>query len=429
VASKLAKWRDERCHAGSKSRTRSAGDRRSESQRDRDRVLYSSAFRRLACITQVVSPSPSDSSHNRLTHALKVAQVGRRIAENLLGTHPRLEVSSSRDAMICVDPEVVEAAGLAHDLGHPPFGHIAEEQLNELALKSGCKDGFEGNAQSFRIVATLEVRGPTPLPGLDLTRATLNAVLKYPCLRDSQGAQKQKFGAYDSEKNVFTWARGALPKTKTLEAQIMDWADDVTYAAHDLEDFYRRNAIPVEKLQADEKEREAVISRMLGRRRIGVTETGQYMDALKNVVDSLPTAKYSGSSMNRQAVRSFVSYFVGRWINATEFRNEALFIKMREWREVRLLQELTWQYVIEDTTLQSLQKYQNRMVQKLFLVFSEDGLDHAHGLVPSSYRERIDAARTVAQKIRLFVDLIASMGEEQLSDSYRALSSVHWTLA
>src|SRR6478609_9031210 len=121
------------------------GDYRAPSQRDRDRVLYSSSFRRLAEVTQVVAANSGYVFHNRLTHSLQVAQVGRRIAEKLNLLQPETKEF--------VDPDVVEAACLAHDLGHPPFGHIAEQKLNELA--GADIDGFEGNAQSFRIVTRL----------------------------------------------------------------------------------------------------------------------------------------------------------------------------------------------------------------------------------------------------------------------------------
>ena len=178
-------------------------DQRTEGQKDRDRILYCSALRRLASVTQVTSPTPSGSTHNRLTHALKVAQVGRRISENLRRKHPDLDPSNVSDRRLAVDPDVVEAAGLAHDLGHPPFGHISEKKLNELAQKEGCEEGFEGNAQSFRIVAALEVRGVSLSPGLGLTRATLNALLKYPSPWDPARGREIKVRRLQRRKTNF----------------------------------------------------------------------------------------------------------------------------------------------------------------------------------------------------------------------------------
>jgi dGTPase len=169
----------------------SSGDYRTAAQRDRDRILYSSSFRRLAEVTQVVAANSGYVFHNRLTHSLQVAQVGRRIAENLNKRQPE-----TRDY---IDPDVVEAACLAHDLGHPPFGHIAEQILNQRTKKFG---GFEGNAQSFRIVTKLASRSPD-YGGLDLTAATLAAILKYPWLRGRNAAKPSKWGAYSSEARDF----------------------------------------------------------------------------------------------------------------------------------------------------------------------------------------------------------------------------------
>src|SRR5262249_18124365 len=146
-----------------------------------------------------------------------------------------------------IDPSVVEAACLAHDLGHPPFGHTAEEALDELAKNFG---GFEGNAQSFRIVTKLAFKS-LKYPGLDLTRATLAAILKYPWLKGQNKQKPDKWGAYASEREDFKFARelGHLaPFQLTVEAALMDWADDVTYSVHDVEDFYRAGRIPMHLL-------------------------------------------------------------------------------------------------------------------------------------------------------------------------------------
>jgi len=147
------------------------GDQRSSGQRDRDRILYTTALRRLAGVTQVVAPGEGHIFHNRLTHTLEVAQIGRRLAEKIV-----VEDRELADALGEIDPEVVEAAALAHDLGHPPFGHITERLLDKLVVDEGDPDGYEGNAQSFRIITKLAIRRENQI-GLNLTRATLNAVL------------------------------------------------------------------------------------------------------------------------------------------------------------------------------------------------------------------------------------------------------------
>jgi dGTPase len=169
----------------------------------------------LAEVTQVVSADSGYVFHNRLTHSLQVAQVGRRLAEKLL---KRLPETTGDLAFEGLDPDVVEAACLAHDLGHPPFGHIAEKELDGLAQRYG---GFEGNAQSFRILSRLAFRS-ADYRGLDLTRATLAAVLKYPWLRGENPENLDKFGAYESERKEFEFARELYPNgyAQTMEAAL-----------------------------------------------------------------------------------------------------------------------------------------------------------------------------------------------------------------
>src|SRR5258706_1848411 len=148
---------------------------------DRDRIVSSPFFARLGGVTQVISPGGSGLLvHNRLTHSLKVAQVARAVAERLT-TDDRF--ASPLTALGGCDPDVVEAAALAHDLGHPPFGHLGEEVLDRLARQRlQLPDRFEGNAQSYRIVTSTEIRGTSTI-GLDLTAAVRAAMLKYPWTR------------------------------------------------------------------------------------------------------------------------------------------------------------------------------------------------------------------------------------------------------
>ena len=228
---------------------------RSAGQIDRDRILYSSAWRRLASVTQVVHSGEGSSFHTRMTHSLKVAQIGRRLAEYLVNwDHTKRPVE--KYGGLC--PDTVESSCLCHDMGHPPFGHIAESELHDCLKNVNAPGGFEGNAQSFRIVTKLSLHRPK-YEGLNLTAATLAGILKYPWVRAATHEERsKKWGVYDSEEDYFRFAReecsletegtDKITAPRALEAAIMDWADDVTYSVHDAEDFYRIGIVPLHHL-------------------------------------------------------------------------------------------------------------------------------------------------------------------------------------
>ena len=295
-------FRDSRLKQASKT---DGGEPRTAAQRDRDRLLYSSALRRLAEVTQVVSPESGYVFHNRLTHSLQVAQVGRRLAERFHVLQPN-EVAESDG----IDPDAVEAACLAHDLGHPPFGHLAEQALN---VKSNMAGGFEGNAQSFRIVARLAFRSPN-YEGLDLSRATLNALLKYPWLRNGNPAITNKWGAYECEERVFDFARAnQVENEPSLEAQIMNIADDITYSVHDMEDFYRAGLIPLHLLSTSDEQERVRFFEDVFRRNSGKSDFAD-RSSMEAAFTDMVTLRfwlreaYTGIREHRAALRGFTGF-------------------------------------------------------------------------------------------------------------------------
>ncbi len=311
---------------------------------------------------------------------------------------------------------------MAHDLGHPPFGHAAEKTLNTLTEQTG---GFEGNAQSFRIVSRLASRSPS-YPGLDLTRAALAAILKYPWLRNQNPDNPKKWGAYESERDDFEFASELLlgVNQPTIEGQLMDWADDITYSVHDLEDFFRAGRMPLHLLATYRSpEQEEFFANVFARRK-GDREFASE-DHLKDVfVDTMIAnfpfrTAYNGSASHRSALRSFTGRMIGRYINAAriEMASEGLMLiidpDLRE--EVKMLKELTWAYVIEGSSLAAQQHGQERIIAELYEMYSKAAGDPKRWTIfPMFYREKLKELQGNLQELRRVpVDLIASMTESQ----------------
>lgn len=424
---------------------------RTPPQRDRDRVLYCSALQRLSSVTQVTAPESGYSFHNRLSHSLKVAQVGRRNAERLQILADRGEVTGlAADLARSVDPDAVEASCLAHDLGHPPFGHIAETVLHEKASLH-VADGFEGNAQSFRIVTQLAVRDGD-IPGLNLTRETLDYLLKYPWRhwpKDPMRCAKRerKWGYYeggDDEKS-FKFARRGWPreaKTKlpqrSLGAEIMDWADDLTYAVHDVDDFFRAGLVPLDRLRGPNdpeiKRFEELLTEVKDSDPMQFPgyEVDELVESVREILSvSGPGEPYRYVAAARADLRELGSRLITRYLEAFMVRNDpgkgvvALSIDPEIVREVTALKMLVAVYVIHRPGLAVVQHGQQMLVKELFdFYFEACAPDRPgnHHLLPPGTKERLEAGRhTSATRARVVVDLISGLTETAAVQLHRRL--------
>ncbi|SFF03833.1 dGTPase [Actinacidiphila alni] len=385
-------------------------------QRDRARVLHSAALRRLAGKTQVVDPGVNSaaavdtSPRTRLTHSLECAQVGRELG-----------------AALGCDPDLVETACLAHDLGHPPFGHNGELVLAEFAEDCG---GFEGNAQSLRLLTRIEPKkfvpdpagGPAPVSvGLNLTRAALDAATKYPWPRGGHpGApDSPKFGAYEDDLPVFGWLRqGAPDDRRCFEAQVMDWSDDVAYSVHDLEDGLQAGHIDPGALRSA-PERAEVFGCAATRYAPPGTDPAELSAALDRLLGQpwWPHG-YDGSGLAQARLKDATSQLIGRFCLAAEnatrerygtgrlTRYRAELVVPREQRlECAVLKAVADRYVMQRAA-QARRRAEQRVVigelaQRL-LERAPEGLD-------PQFRGIFDAALDDRARRRAVVDQIASL--------------------
>ncbi|WP_101376470.1 deoxyguanosinetriphosphate triphosphohydrolase [Saccharopolyspora spinosa] len=382
-------------------------DDRSPFARDRSRVLHSAALRRLAGKTQVVGPEEGDVPRTRLTHSLEVAQIGRGIA-----------------AALGADPDLVDTAGLAHDIGHPPFGHNGERALNDLAGDCG---GFEGNAQTLRILTRLEPKlaeSGDVGRGLNLTRACLDAATKYPWPKRPGQA---KFGVYPDDLAVFEWLREAAPPARRcLEAQIMDWSDDVAYSVHDVEDGVLSGRISLRSLTSGDERAEIV--RMAAKQFWG-DGSGDTAGLLEHAASELvrwpvvaAVLDYDGTFRAQVALKRLTSELVGRFVAAavtgtadrfgpgplTRYRAE-LVVPEPVVAEVAVLKAVALRYVMSDPQRLRMQERQRALLAELVWALSERAPDSLDPAMASAWRRAGDDAA----RLRVVLDQVSSLTDAQ----------------
>jgi dGTPase len=385
-------------------------------ERDRARVLHSSALRRLAAKTQVHVAFENDFPRTRLTHSLECAQVGRELG-----------------ASLGADPDLVEAACLAHDLGHPPFGHNGEAALNEAAADWG---GFEGNAQSLRLLTRLEVKvldasAPGGSVGLNLTRASLDAATKYPWTRTDH---QRKFGAYDDDVEVLAWIREGRSDTRqSFEAQVMDWADDVAYSVHDLEDALHGGTLPLAALH-DASERSDLVD-LCQQRYLAASSTID-RDDLVQALDRLLALEwwprgFDGGRSDHARLKALTSGLIGRFCASAEHATREAFGARPLTRysaqlvvpdsvraECAVLKAVTARYVMEREGTEDRYQRERELVSELVDLVAAGVPDTLDPL----YAEWFGAASSDQARLRVVIDQVAALTDPSAIGLHRRLS-------
>ena len=382
-------------------------------ERDRARIVHSSALRRLGAKTQVLGAGTGDFVRTRLTHSLEVAQVGRSLGK-----------------MLGCDPDVVDAACLAHDLGHPPFGHNGERALDEVSQDIG---GFEGNAQTLRILTRLETKTYDPetgvSAGLNLTRATLDAAVKYPWTEDAtptrpDGSPTRKFGVYEEDLPVFRWLRdGAPERAQSFEAQVMDLADDISYSVHDVEDSVVHHSVSLGVLHDAKRAREIASH---ARAWYGRGEP----DALVEALDRLRAEpwwmdEYDGSHRALATLKDMTSQLIGRFVGriadatraeygdgALTRHHASLVIPGEVADEILILKGIAVHFLMAPRERKPAYRQQRQRLADLVGALIELGDDALEPHFAAMYREAGDDAA----RARVVLDQVASLTDKSAYD-------------
>lgn len=389
---------------------------RSDFARDRARVLHSSGWRRLAAKTQVLSPTSGiDFARNRLTHSLEVAQIGRELA-----------------ASLGLSQDVVDTACLAHDLGHPPFGHNGEKALNEWAADFG---GFEGNAQTLRILTRLEPKRFSEdgeSVGLNLTRATLDASCKYPWALSEAAAGSMKFGYLTEDTEVFNWLRvGAPQRHKCAEAQVMDLSDDVAYSVHDFEDAIVSEHIDPAILTSRSGHSALIraVSAWAGEE-FTSDELGAAFDSMSNSDTWLRS--WDGSRKDQAQLKNFTSDMIGRFaresIRATLAHTSGplaryggdVVVPREVQAEIAVLKGIVAAFVMQAGRRQPTYRRQRTLLIELLHTLWEAGPTE----LEPAYAADFKAAESEGAARRAIVDQVASLTDQSAIAWYQRLCQV-----
>ncbi len=450
---------------------------------DFDRVLYSPELRRLAGVTQVISPQADYVFHDRLTHSLKVSQMSARLASYLFRSYKEGGGDATKDELQ-LNATVCATAGLIHDLGHPPFGHAAEIVMQDI-LSSGVsvgqytkrallKDSFEGNAQSNRSITRLSMRKPreTEQRGLNLTWRTIAAASKYPWTHGNHPRfapnLESKWGFYNSDSDYLDYLvdNAYLPRSeygqaiKNLEASVMDWADDIAYAVHDVEDFVRAGRINLHALgwESREDSDDSDWNQLIGQTR---KKLSPYFDedelpseaeittiAESYVLPNVPGSPFDGSQSSHAQINEFGSAITSLLQSACSLDDStpsacALTIQPEARVVAEFLKSTTVIYVINDPVVDTMQRGQSAAIREVFEYLLERSLntvgDNDSWLkqrsLPPRLREYVRSGLAEAEETgkeagdeivaRGVVDFVCSLTDKQTSLLHQRITGDH----
>lgn len=391
-------------------------DYRTPFQVDRDRILYTQAFRKLQAKTQVFQTGAYDFYRTRLTHSLEVAQIGRSL------THYLRKHSEVLAPDFYPDPDLVEAVSLTHDIGHPPFGHAGERVLNELMHPYG---GFEGNAQSLRLVSDLIFESSRRFRGSNPTRAFLDGILKYKSTWSEAYSQKntppKNHFIYDDQLPLRTFAHGGeytnpAVFTKSLECQIMDWADDTAYSLNDLSDGLRSGLLAPDKVQ----------------RWLEAHEEWQQIDP--------EIRQRFESGFQKRSLESFCGTSIGRFIRAVELVPTSHPLSQHSHRyawdlridpaikqECKLYKSLAFELIFQSEPLQQMEAKASRMLREMFALLMDNYLTAGTSrtplhLIPALWEQQLVGQDEITTA-RWITDYLASLTDGQALRFYRRIFS------
>lgn len=384
---------------------------RTEFQVDRDRILHTPSFRSLQSKTQVFWSGEYDFYRTRLTHSLEVAQIGRSIC-NYLNTR-----SDLLSADYFIDSDLVEAACLSHDLGHPPFGHAGERTLNTLMQEDG---GFEGNAQTLRLLT--ERIFSSSKAGMNPTRAFMDSVLKYKTLwselNTKEKPPKNHF-IYDEQSKYLDWVLGgsdfpaeyvpgpSRDSFRSIECQIMDWADDTAYSLNDLADSVRAGFLTIERVERWAEEHDCGMEKG--------TPVGDLLRSIRgNRVELM-----AGNRIGRyiQSVRlEEDSNFMSGSTNRYKYK---LVVDKGVQLETQEFKKLTLDLVFRSPELNQLEYKGDHLLSKLWEILGNESSPYF--LMPNEVAAELKSTPDLTVRRRLLCDYFASHTDGSATRLYKRL--------